>query len=266
MDSLMNSPLNSLINNPMDRSTHTSVQHEMPLVTLNKVTLTLAEQTIFDNLSLSFNAGDKVALLGESGIGKSSLLKLIAGIYQATYGTLHNKALRIGYVFQEPRLLPWLTVEQNINEVMKAYGVNKAQRTKELPVLLTQVALNQFRHYYPHQLSGGMAQRVSLARAFAIKPDLLLLDEPFSALDSQLTKQLSLLLQNLLTPATTMIYVSHYLEQVLPLVQLCLVLHASDNTNKKTFTCHSTANKNEREQFLHQFTQHDFKNKINKVC
>ncbi len=235
------------------------------LITLDKVTLTLAEQTIFNNISLTFTAGEKIALLGDSGIGKSSLLKLIAGIHQPTQGVLNNKALRIGYVFQEPRLLPWLTVAQNITEVMKAKNISKAQRARKLTELLTQVELNQYQHYYPHQLSGGMAQRVSLARAFAIEPDLLLLDEPFSALDNKLTQQLSQLLNNFLTPETTMIYVSHYVEQVLPLTQSCLVLHKDINEQQKTFTCHSTALVSERKHFLKQFNQNAFSNETSKI-
>ncbi|MGL1956047.1 MAG: ABC transporter ATP-binding protein [Colwellia sp.] len=235
------------------------------LFSLEKVTLTLSAQTIFNDLSLTINIGEKVALLGDSGVGKSSLLKLIAGIHQPTQGVFHNKACRIGYVFQEPRLLPWLTVEQNITEVMKAHNIDTQHRENKLAELLRQVALSQYKHFYPHQLSGGMAQRVSLARAFAIEPDLLLLDEPFSALDKKLTTQLSQLLNSFLTTQTTMIYVSHYVEQVLPLTQSCLVLHNDIQSPHKKITQHSTANINERELFLNQFNQPTFLNKINKV-
>jgi NitT/TauT family transport system ATP-binding protein len=227
------------------------------LVSLNNVTLTLAAQNIFNDLSLTLNIGDKVALLGDSGVGKSSLLKLIAGIHQPTQGELTNKAARIGYVFQEPRLLPWLTVEQNIIEVMKANKIIREQREYKLTELLTQVELIQYKHYYPHQLSGGMAQRVSLARAFAIEPDLLLLDEPFSALDKNLTEQLSQLLSSFLRPETTMLYVSHYVEQVLPLTRSCLVLHRNSSKQQK-FTWHSTANVSERVYFLNQYHQQIF--------
>lgn len=223
------------------------------LVSLNNVALTLANQNIFSQLSLKINIGDKVALLGDSGVGKSSLLKLIAGIHKPTQGELTNKAMKIGYVFQEPRLLPWLTVEQNIIEVMKAHGLVNTQRDIKVTQLLTQVELIQYKHYYPHQLSGGMAQRVSLARAFAIEPDLLLLDEPFSALDKNLTKQLTQLLSRLLKPKTTMVYVSHYLEQVLPLTQSCLVLRNNLNKQQKKFTWYSTTNVIEQEYFLNQY-------------
>lgn len=219
---------------------------------MNNIGLTLAEQIIFENLSFQLNRGDKVALLGDSGVGKSTLLKLIAGIHQPSKGTLTNQASRIGYVFQEPRLLPWLTVAQNITEVMKPLKINKEKREHKLTALLTQVDLLQYKNYYPYQLSGGMAQRVSLARAFAIEPDLLLLDEPFSALDRNLTQQLSQLLSCFLKPEITMLYVSHYIDQVLPLVQSCLFLQKNKHDCTK-LTVHNTTNIAEREHFLNQF-------------
>jgi NitT/TauT family transport system ATP-binding protein len=235
------------------------------LITLDNIALTLAEQSIFSGISFTLNAGDKVALLGDSGVGKSSLLKLISNIHQPTHGIITNNAQRIGYVFQEPRLLPWLTVEQNIMEVMKASGIAAAQQKTKITELLAQVELSQYHHYYPHQLSGGMAQRVSLARAFAIEPDLLLLDEPFSALDNSLTKQLSQLLSKLLTANTTMIYVSHYVEQVLPLTHSCLLLEHQTSNQSKKITRHCTSSQSERELFLNQFYQHAFATKATEV-
>jgi len=231
---------------------NTPINQSNKLVCMNNIELTLAEQIIFENLSFQLNRGDKVALLGDSGVGKSTLLKLIAGIHQPSKGTLTNQASRIGYVFQEPRLLPWLTVAQNITEVMKPLKINKEKREHKLTALLTQVDLLQYKNYYPYQLSGGMAQRVSLARAFAIEPDLLLLDEPFSALDQNLTQQLSQLLSCFLKPEITMLYVSHYIDQVLPLVQSCLFLQKNKQKSPK-LTVHNTTNIAEREHFLNQF-------------
>jgi len=217
------------------------------IIDLQKLSLSLNQNTIFEELSLTIEKGEKLALFGESGVGKSSLLKLIAGIYQPSKGQLLNRAKRIGYVFQEPRLLPWLTVEQNINEVMKAYGISHNLINRKVACLLEQLGLSHCHHYYPHQLSGGMAQRVSIARAFAIEPDLLLLDEPFSALDSQLVNQLSALLQDLLTPEISMIYVSHQVEEVLPLTQSCLVLKKNNQ-----FDWHCVDDLADREYFLEQ--------------
>ncbi|MGV2873142.1 ABC transporter ATP-binding protein [Colwellia sp. E150_009] len=231
---------------------NTPINQSNKLVCMNNIGLTLAEQIIFENLSFQLNRGDKVALLGDSGVGKSTLLKLIAGIHQPSKGTLTNQASRIGYVFQEPRLLPWLTVAQNITEVMKPLKINKEKREHKLTALLTQVDLLQYKNYYPYQLSGGMAQRVSLARAFAIEPDLLLLDEPFSALDRNLTQQLSQLLSCFLKPEITMLYVSHYIDQVLPLVPSRLFFQKNKHGCTK-LTVDKNTNIAERENFLDKF-------------
>ncbi|MCP4987101.1 MAG: ABC transporter ATP-binding protein [Colwellia sp.] len=217
------------------------------LIDIQNISLQLNQNSVFEGLSLTIARGEKLALLGGSGVGKSSLLKLIAGIHQPSSGLVFNKSQRVGYVFQEPRLLPWLTVAQNIGEVMKAYGTSQAKITHKVSTLLEQVGLGQCHQYYPHQLSGGMAQRVSIARAFAIEPDLLLLDEPFSSLDSRLTHQLSTLLQELLTPKISMVYVSHQVEEVLPLTQRCLVLQANNR-----FDWHCVEDLADREYFLNQ--------------
>ncbi|GAA6171833.1 hypothetical protein NBRC116592_15030 [Colwellia sp. KU-HH00111] len=225
------------------------------IVSFSHLELTLAAQTILSGVSFSINKGDKVALLGDSGVGKSSLLKLIAGIHQPSKGCFNTNAKRIGYVFQEPRLLPWLTVEQNITEAMKANGISANSIKLKLPKLLSQVELSQYHDYYPHQLSGGMAQRVSLARAFAITPDLLLLDEPFSALDNTLTNQLTRLLKQFLTPEITLIYISHQIEQVLALTQSCVLIKRDPHSQTSTISQHSTATSNEQACFVNQYYQ-----------
>jgi len=196
----------------------------MQLINASKITLALAGKTIFNELSFTVEQGSKIALIGDSGVGKTSLLNLVCGLHEPLKGNINNQAKRIGYVFQEPRLLPWLTVSKNIEEVMKPYGFNAQERQDKVAELLGVMQLSHCTDYYPHQLSGGMAQRVSLARAFAIEPDLLLLDEPFSALDQKLRNQLTHYLAQFLTPTTTLIYVSHSPEDVLGLTHQCLVL------------------------------------------
>ncbi len=221
-------------------------------VFLKHVRLCLAEQRIFDNISLNIPVGEKVAILGKSGIGKSTLLKLISGIYQPTKGIVNNQAKRIGYVFQEPRLFPWLTVEQNIVEVMKAQAISLSKQKARLTSLLEKVGLTHCNHLYPHQLSGGMAQRVSLVRAFAINPDLLLLDEPFSALDANLTVELSQLLIDLVADKTTMLYVSHHVEHVVPIVDSCFVLQQNN-----LVTWYSLSTKDHKKSFLNQMNNNE---------
>lgn len=227
------------------------------IISMKNVSLYFNQQVVFDNFCFDLYAGDKIALLGKSGIGKSSLMKLISGIEQQSSGLIENRALRIGYVFQEPRLLPWLDVAQNITEVMKAQGIPNCQRESQLDELLNKVGLTGYKHYFPHQLSGGMAQRVSLARAFSIEPDLLLLDEPFSALDKHSTDELSQLLQQFLTEKMSMIYISHDVEQVLKVTNKCLLLRPS----APPLTCNTTTLQ-ERDFFIN----HIYPSKVNSLC
>ncbi|HBY87653.1 MAG TPA: hypothetical protein DEO86_17495, partial [Colwellia sp.] len=122
----------------------------LPIITLEQVTLSFKQQLIFDALDLEIYPGDKIALLGKSGVGKSSLIKLISGLEQGFSGQITTRAQRIGYVFQEPRLLPWLSVGQNIDEVLKAQGLTKLQRDVRLVELLTQVGLIAYQQHFPH--------------------------------------------------------------------------------------------------------------------
>jgi ABC-type nitrate/sulfonate/bicarbonate transport system ATPase subunit len=218
----------------------------LPVVTLKQVTLTYKQQLIFNDFNLTIYPGDKLALIGKSGVGKSSLIKMICGFERGFSGTVINNAQRIGYVFQEPRLLPWLTVGQNIDEVLKAQGLSKYLRDKRLKQLLAQVELSAHQQHFPHQLSGGMAQRASLARAFAAKPDLLILDEPFSALDKQSVTELTLLLKSFLTEEITMLYISHDIEQVVGVTNISLLLKPA---NQHIY--YRMATKAERDNFIH---------------
>ena len=145
--------------------------------------------TAIDRLSLDIEAGEMLALVGPSGCGKSTLLRLIAGLDEPTAGVLHLGAEPIrapsaerGLVFQNPNLFPWLSVRGNIQAGLVARGVLRSRR-HEVDVFLRLVGLDGFGNVYPHQLSGGMAQRAALARALINHPRVLLLDEPLGALD-----------------------------------------------------------------------------------
>jgi NitT/TauT family transport system ATP-binding protein len=145
-----------------------------------------------DNINLKVNAGEFLCIVGPSGCGKSTLLHLVAGLHAATSGNvlIDDKIVqgtgtdRI-LIFQELGLFPWLTVGQNVEFGMKMKSVSKAEREEKTQHYLRLVHLSQFKDSYTHQLSGGMRQRVALARALATEPDVLLMDEPFAALDAQ---------------------------------------------------------------------------------
>ena len=137
-----------------------------------------------DGVSLSVAEGEFVCLLGASGCGKTTLLNLIVGLYHLKSGSIDVGKRRIGLMFQDSALFPWLTVERNIEMAMRFRGVPKPQRADRIRELLHMVHLDQFADKRPHELSGGMRQRVALARAFAQEADILLMDEPFGALDA----------------------------------------------------------------------------------
>ncbi|GIE83795.1 ABC transporter ATP-binding protein [Actinoplanes regularis] len=137
-----------------------------------------------DRVSLDVQQGEFVCLLGASGCGKSTLLSLVAGLDGISSGTLDTGGRKVALMFQEAALFPWLSVIGNVELPLRLQGVGKAERRKRALELLEVVRLSGFADKRPHELSGGMRQRVALARALAQNADVLLMDEPFGALDA----------------------------------------------------------------------------------
>jgi NitT/TauT family transport system ATP-binding protein len=137
-----------------------------------------------ERVSLDVGQGEFLCLLGASGCGKSTLLNLIVGLYEISSGTIDVGERRVALVFQEPALFPWLTVRKNVELGMRFRGVPAAERKQKALELLRLVHLDGFAERRPHELSGGMRQRVAIARALAQEADILLMDEPFGALDA----------------------------------------------------------------------------------
>jgi NitT/TauT family transport system ATP-binding protein len=137
-----------------------------------------------DKVSLEVPPGEFTCLIGASGCGKSTLLSLVAGLEQPTSGEVSAGGGRVAFMFQEPALFPWLTAAGNVELALRARGFGKAERRQRTEELLDTVHLTGFGGKRPHQLSGGMRQRVALARALAQDADVLLMDEPFGALDA----------------------------------------------------------------------------------
>ncbi len=137
-----------------------------------------------DRLSLTVGDGEFVCLVGASGCGKSTLLSIVAGLDMPTAGQVDTGGRRVAIMFQEPALFPWLTARRNVELALRALKVPKDQRRRRAFELLESVHLGDFADKRPHELSGGMRQRVALARALAQDADVLLMDEPFGALDA----------------------------------------------------------------------------------
>jgi NitT/TauT family transport system ATP-binding protein len=137
-----------------------------------------------DQVSLEVMPGEFTCLIGASGCGNSTLLALVAGLEQPTAGEVSTSGARVAVMFQEPALFPWLTAAGNVEMALRARGAGKAERRQRTAELLETVHLSGFGSKRPHELSGGMRQRVALARALAQDADVLLMDEPFGALDA----------------------------------------------------------------------------------
>lgn len=194
------------------------------IVSFTSVTKQYGSAVILDNLFLKIYENDVIGVLGPSGVGKSTMMKLIGGIEQPSHGSVRNNALRVGYVFQEPRLLPWKTAIENVMLPMQALKISNEEAVNAATSTLSRMGLADHLHYYPKHLSGGMIQRVSLARALAIKPDLLLMDEPFAAIDLRLKELLIYFLKEHLNrhPATV-VYISHAPDEILQIANRILI-------------------------------------------
>jgi NitT/TauT family transport system ATP-binding protein len=166
-----------------------------------------------DRLSLTINTGEFVAVLGPSGCGKSTLLRMIAGLDQPTAGALfisEQYRTKTAYVFQDAHLLPWRNVIRNVELPLELAGVNRGERKHKALAAIEQVGLLDAISRYPAQLSGGMRMRVSLARAMVTDPQLLLMDEPFAALDEITRQRLDEQLRQLwLSRKMTVVFVTH---------------------------------------------------------
>jgi ABC-type sugar transport system ATPase subunit len=183
---------------------------------LEQINIRYKDEDIIQNLNLCIHPGEIFVLMGPSGSGKTTLLKGIAGLLPIKSGELiwENGTGTVGIVFQEPRLFPHMTVIENIGFSLRVKGVPKKQRWEKASYFIKILQLEGLENRFPHQLSGGQQQRVSLGRALIVKPDLLLLDEPFSSLDTPLRVELSeWLYQFQREMGFSILWVTHFLEE-----------------------------------------------------
>jgi NitT/TauT family transport system ATP-binding protein len=187
------------------------------------------------DIDLTVDEGEFVCLVGASGCGKSTILNLVAGLDQPTTGEVHTRS-RPTLMFQDPALFPWLTVRSNVELPMRLAGVGKAQRRERAERLLETVHLGGFGSKRPHQLSGGMRQRAAMARAFAQDADILLMDEPFGALDAMTRDALHDELEALTRErGLTVLFVTHNVREAARLGDRIVVLSPRPGRVKAAF-------------------------------
>jgi len=213
----------------------------MDILKINNISLSTHKYDILDDVSFSCKSNEFISIIGPSGCGKSTLLRIIAGLIKPTAGTCtyKNRIIKepinnISFVFQDFALLPWLTNIDNIKLGLSRFKLDEKQKTKKSIDLLTKLQLEHFADLYPNILSGGMKQRISIARALISKPNILLMDEPFSALDQltadTLRTDVLYMLKQKNISVNLVILVSHNVEEVVALSNKVIIL--SDKPTK----------------------------------
>jgi len=227
---------------------HRETLSEIHKVALSDICLSYRTQSgerllALDHINLQVKPGEFLCIVGPSGCGKSTLLHLIAGLHQQTSGQILADGKSVQgpgpdriLIFQELGLFPWLTVGQNVEFGMKMKGLGKAEREENTRRYLRLVHLSNFKDSYTHQLSGGMRQRVALARALATEPDVLLMDEPFAALDAQTRDLLHDELERIWAETgRTIIFVTHNVREAIRLGDRVVLLTFRPGRVKREF-------------------------------
>ena len=202
------------------------------------------EIEVLDGITFDIYDKDFIGIIGPSGCGKSSILNILSGLDKNYFGSINKNNIKIGYMFQQDALFPWLTIYENAILGLK---INKKLNTESIKYvlnLLNKYNLLEFKDNYPNELSGGMKQRLALIRTLATKPDILLLDEPFSALDYQTRLLVSDDVYNIIKEeGKTAIIVTHDIEEAITMCNKIIVLSKRPSTIKKIYNI-NLSNKN----------------------
>ena len=198
------------------------------VVDVKNLTVGYGDIIVLQNISFSVSSGEIFVILGGSGCGKSTLLKLMSRLLTPTQGRIQRTDSRLSYVFQDATLMPWASVADNVRLPLDLAHSPKAVAAERVQQALATVGLTDFAQHKPHQLSGGMQMRASIARALVTQPDVLLMDEPFGALDEitrhQLDDELRALWQR--QPGLTVVFVTHSIAEAVFLSQRVIVMGA----------------------------------------
>jgi len=216
-----------------------------------------------DSVSLNIERNEFICVVGPSGCGKTTLLNMIAGLHQPTTGFVKVRGEKVsgpgkgkGVIFQQYGLYPWLTVQKNVEFGLKMKKVPKDERRETALKYIKLVGLDKFAKSYPKELSGGMKQRVAIARAYATNPDILLLDEPFGALDAQTRAQLQ---ENLLdtweAERKTCFFITHDVEEAVLLATRIVIMSASPGRIKEIVNVKLPYPRNQKTKLTPEFNE-----------
>ncbi|MCL4365519.1 MAG: ABC transporter ATP-binding protein [Candidatus Marsarchaeota archaeon] len=235
----------------------------MAIVSVDDVSFTFENSNleIMDNVSFAAKKGEFVSLIGPSGCGKSTLLRIIAGLIQPTTGSVKfmNKEItgpnrKMSFVFQDFALLPWLTNLENVKIGLSMSGLSDIEKNRLASELLDRFGLGGFGSYYPNALSGGMKQRVGIARAVVSDPNVILMDEPFSSLDEltaeTLRSDIVYMLENKNISVNSVIMVTHNVEEAVQLSDKIVVLSDKPATVKKVISIKAGRPRDKRSEVL----------------
>src|SRR5581483_8446804 len=206
--------------------------HDAPRITVTGVGKTYGTLEVFRDINLTFGKRECVAVVGPSGCGKTTFLRCLDGLIPVTTGSISVEGKEVtepwqgaAMVFQHFGLFPWKTVANNVAYGLKLAGASQAEIREKVPHFINLVGLTGFENAYPYQLSGGMQQRCGLARALAVEPDVLLMDEPFGAIDAQTREILQFELLRIWTlRPTTMVFVTHSIDEAVLMGDRVVVL------------------------------------------
>ncbi|MCE1270666.1 MAG: ABC transporter ATP-binding protein [Acinetobacter sp.] len=222
---------------------------------------------ILENFNLNIREGEFIAIVGSSGCGKSTLLRLLAGLDQDFDGQIDIDGQPINgigsdraVVFQEHRLFPWLTVEQNIELGLINEKISAQEKTTRIHNAIELIGLHGFEKAYPHQLSGGMSQRVAIARSLVVQPRIFLLDEPFGALDALTRHQMqNELLRIQLQEKITTVFITHDVEEAVTLADRVVILKPKPGRIEQIIEINLPRPRNRSSFELHQFKEQVFR-------
>lgn len=241
--------------------------HKRPLVVMQSVSKMFSSGTVaLSDMSLTVNSGEFVSLLGPSGCGKSTALRIISGLGDVSAGSIDWPSSRINsrglpegdisFVFQEPTLMPWQTVFGNVHLPLKLRGISKSAARADIMATLATVGLADFAEAYPRELSGGMKMRVSIARALVTKPKLLLMDEPFAALDEITRQKLNDdVLRLWKETGITVIFVTHSVFESAYLSNRIVVMKARPGRVHADFPLHTSLSRDARYRTSEEYRQ-----------